>query len=351
MGGIVSGVGNLVGGVPVVGGLAQNVLGSVGGALPGGGAGGKGKGPAGGGGGARGAPGGGQPGRTPYFGAPGAPGGGGQNPMQGLDFTKQGAGESFYQQNQGAFTTPGMGERYSGNVMSRYGQGTPGVTNNAQTQFQSFQQNQPQLSQDLNPYYNNAIRRGNEDIRTNMAAKGAYGSSTADDQTREMVTNLRADQANREGQYGLQRAGELRGWQNTGGALASGADASSRGQSENERAWTGTVSDIANAGQGMQFGRLGQGFQTAAGAQGLQRQRGQDYFGNTMAMGNSMAGLMAPTYERMIQGDIDMMGNSVGLETGLGAEALNQDYRNTERFMSDMERTQAMAGGGKGKGK
>lgn len=345
MGGILSGVGNLVGQVPIVGGLAQGALGTVGGMFGGGGQ------PAGGYGAPSGYPGGyggyPAPGGSPYGG--GAPPAG--NPMQGLDFTKQGAGESFYGQNQSQYTAPGMGERYSANVMDRYGAGTPGVTNNAATQYSSFQQNQPNLSQNLDPYYNNAIRRGEEDIRTNMASKGAYGSSTADDQTRELVTNLRAEQANREGQYGLERAGELRNWQATGGALASGADSSSRGASDNERGWVSTLGDIAGAGQGMAMGRLGQGMNAATTAQGLQRNRGQDYFNNAATTGGAMAGIMGPAYESMISGDVDAMGNQIGLSTGLGAEALNQDYRNTERFMSDMERTQRMMGGGAGKGK
>lgn len=346
MGGILNTVGGIVGQVPIVGGLAQGALGTAGGILGGGG-----KGPQGG---AQ-QPGGYGQGRPGYNPNPNQGGYGQQpagNPMQGLDFTKQGAGESFYQQNQGAFKTPGMGENYSADVMNRYGGGnTPGVSNNAQSQYQSFQQNQPNLSANMDPFYNNAIRKGNEDIRTNMAAKGAYGSSTADDQTREMVTDLRSQQAREEAQYGLQRAGEMRGWQQTGGSLASAADASSRGQSENERAWTGTVGDIANAGQGMGMNRLGQGMNAATTAQGLQTGRGQNYFNNAMGMGDRMSGLMGQTYGNMLQGDQDAMGNSIGLATGLGAEALNQDYRNTERFMSDMERTQAMAGGGKGKGK
>jgi hypothetical protein len=331
-------IGSMLGGLPIVGGMFSGQQG--GGGYPGGGAssGSYGSGGYGAGGYAPGAtPG--YSGINPYAGQPGGQPGG-ANPMQGLDFTRQGAGESFYDATKSNYTTPGSGEAYSANVMDRYGNGsTPTVSNNAQGAYSQFQSSTPA---NIAPYYDNAIRQGNEDIRQTMASKGSYGSSFADDQSAEMVTNLRAQQAKDEAGYGLQRAG-------MSGQLAQGADASSRGVSDNERGWMGALGDIAFGGQGLGMSRLGQGQGAAGAAQDQQRTRGQDYFNNAMMTGDRFAGLMAPTYDAMIGGDVDLMGNQIGLATGLGTEAQNQDYRNTERFMSDMERTNAMMGGGGGK--
>jgi hypothetical protein len=73
----------------------------------------------------------------------------------------------------------------------------------------------PELQNDmgLDPYYANAQRQSIEGINQNLAARGAYGSSSADDQIKETIQNLNADRANREAAYNLQRSAENRAWE------------------------------------------------------------------------------------------------------------------------------------------
>jgi hypothetical protein len=164
----------------------------------------------------------------------------------------------------------GIGERVGAEIGNTYRPGeTPGVSNRADEFYQQFLSQMPDISADpgLEPYYANARRKASEDINRQMAARGMWGSSAAGDMIGEAMTNLGAEQANREAQYHLDRLAEQRGWQTTGGTLASSADSSSRGSAENERLWTGELADISRGAQELELSRAGENRQqTALGA-------------------------------------------------------------------------------------
>jgi hypothetical protein len=75
----------------------------------------------------------------------------------------------------------------------------------------------PELQNDagLGLYYDNAQRRATETINRTLGARGAYGSSAADDQIAESTVNLNAERANREADYNLKRSAENRAWEDT----------------------------------------------------------------------------------------------------------------------------------------
>jgi hypothetical protein len=161
----------------------------------------------------------------------------------------------------------GIGEDVGAAIGQTYRPGeTPGASNRADEFYQQFLPNMPDINSDpgLDPYYDNARRKAAEEINRNMAARGMWGSSAAGDLIGEANVNLGAEQANREAQYRLDRLAEQRNWQTTGGQLASSADTSSRGQSENERAWTGELADIAATAQGLELDRAGENRQQTA---------------------------------------------------------------------------------------
>jgi hypothetical protein len=147
-------------------------------------------------------------------------------------------------------TQPGMGENVSNAYLSAYAQnGTPTTSNNAQQAYTDFRNSQPA---NMDPYYNNAQRLSDNAINTQMAARGSYGSSNAIGVLSNADTNLRAQQAKDEAQYGLQRYGLQ-------GQLASGSDVSSLNQSNNERDWMNGLTDIGfkNQRESTARGQLG----------------------------------------------------------------------------------------------
>lgn len=205
----------------------------------------------------------------------------------GWDFSSPGVAEQWQQENQGRFLEPTQ-----------------------QSQF--FDETKGTLSQNLDPYYDNAKRRALETLNTQMASRGLFNSSAAIGAGNEAITNLEAEKANREGQYGLQRAGLL-------GNLAQGAD-------------TSTLSN------------LGMGMGAAQTAEEMRRQRGQDYLSNVMGMAIPTATMAGQAYNQMIGSDLDLMREAMMAELGLAGESQANQQRTDETARSDTERTAGLMG-------
>lgn len=149
-------------------------------------------------------------------------------------------------------TQPGTGEDVSASYLDYYGQnGTPTTSNNADQAYQDFRSSSPA---NMDPYYNNAQRLSDNAINTQMAARGSYGSSNAVGTLANADTNLRAQQAKDEAQYGLSRYG-------LEGTLASASDQSSGAQSQNDLNWMQGVSGLGFQNQKESTARGQLGFQ------------------------------------------------------------------------------------------
>ena len=200
----------------------------------------------------------------------------------------------------------GAGENYANSALNYYGAGnTPGTTQNTQQAYQQFQNSTPA---DTSSYYDNAVRQSNNDLNTQMAARGQYGSSNAVGQLSNADTNLRAQQANANAQYGLQRA-------STAGSLASGADASSATAANNQLAWTQGLGNLALQGQ-----EAGQN-------------RFQQNYDNTMGMANQISGLEGNSYNNEFNNDSSDMSNAINASTGANVQGYqnavdNSNYNN-----------------------
>lgn len=257
-------------------------------------------------------------------------------------YQAQGAGGQWWDQNQGQFQGPGQAESYFDQAMQDKQAQQPG-TNYAQQAYQDFAQGS---SPNLDPYYANAKRKLGEDLNQQFASRGAYGSSVALDRLAEGYTDLNAAQANREGDYALQRYG-------LGGQLGTGADSGTRANSQNDLSWTTGLGGLSQGAQGAQSNRLGQagqlamnadqtdinrlnsGMNAAATAEEARRQRGQDYFNNLSGSYASLAGMGQHNYDALFQDDAASLDAQLAMQTGLGAEYLSQAQRKEDQKRQD----------------
>jgi hypothetical protein len=167
-----------------------------------------------------------------------------------------------------------MGENYTASALQYYGEnGMPGRSGQVYDQFMSS------VPQDMSPYYDNAVNHAQNDINQQLAARGMYGSSAGIGQISNATTNLRAQQAKDNAQYGLNRA-------QLAGSLGSTAD-------QNQLAWTSGLGDLAFRGQAGQM------------------QRGQNVFQDQMMLSGQLAGMEGNAYDQMFNADQSNLDNSM----------------------------------------
>lgn len=286
----------------------------------------------------------------PYAGMRGmTPGGGLAQAPMGWDFTGPGVAEQFFQGQQQRWAQPGMatqfaqqatpqlgapgqGAQYWNQVQGRFNQPTA-----AEGAYQGFQGSTPA---DLAPFYEHAKRRTGADLNTALAAKGAFGSSAGGQMIGDAVSNLEAQRAQQEAQYGLQRAG-------LAGQLAQGADVQRLGQlglggrlagaagSEDLRR-TALAGQLAQGADAADLARLASGMGAAGAAQQARRARGRDYMSDVfnpaqMAMAQNQAQM-----NQMIADDQALMDAVIAMEMGMGREGLAQDRYQAAQHRADV---------------
>lgn len=248
---------------------------------------------------------------------------------EGLNFLKRGPAEQQWEDAKAKYNAgPTRTDAYADAMLKKYGEGFPGVSNRADEAYKQFLSSAPA---DLNPYYTNAKRMASEDIDKRLSARGLYGSSAADDAIREAMTNLSAEQANREADYGLRRSA-------LGGQLGSAADVSSRGASESERAWLDALRGVASGADTADLNYLNSGMTAAGEAQGAQTTRGQNMIHNALDLGDRFSGLMGDSYDKTIQGDQGLMSDAQNMRLGNATEQANQasqDYARNAATWND----------------
>lgn len=265
-----------------------------------------------------------QIGPTGGSGAAGGGGGGGVGPLEGLDMTKPGALEQYQKDTGGYFKQPTMSEMFAQGAIDKGG--GPGVSNRAEDAYQKFNGSTPA---NMDPYYANERRKAEENINRATAARGVYGSSAANDMLGEAFTNLGADQAKAEAQYGLQRGSLL-------GSLAQGADSSSAAGSRDRLNWTSALSSIANGADASGLSRVVSGANVAGAAQGAQTTRGQNAINNQLAIGDRESGIMGHGYDNIFGADMGLLKDIIGLNTGTGTEGYNQAANDATRNRMDV---------------
>ncbi len=234
--------------------------------------------------------------KSPYTSGPGITSGQSQDQLSSLNQSGPGQGESAYAENKGAYSGPSFGEVNNQGLVGQYSDpgNRPQTTNHSQDWYSQYTNSMPNIATDpgLDPYYNNAEKRSTEGINQAVAARGAYGSSAANDQISRGITDLEAEKANREADYNLRRLGEQRAWQGLGGQLANQSDNIAAGQSKDEQDWAALLSKMGLDASHLGLDRTNAGMDAAGNAQGFTRARGNDYFDQQMRMGDKMADLM-----------------------------------------------------------
>lgn len=242
-------------------------------------------------------------------------------------YTRPGVSEDYWNKNQGALSAPGQAENFFSQALGAYGN-RPAPTNNAQGAYNDFQSSAPQSTQ---PYFDNARRAYSDSMNSELASRGAYGSSAGLGILSRGLGDLSAQEARENAQYGLQRAG-------LGGQLASGADASERANSADSLGWLtgvgglGTMAQQAgnqrftagfNAAQGLDQGqltRLISGQNAATTAQDARRTRGRDMMDDLTKNYAGLAGMTQDEMDKLLQDDQALLDAQLAMFTGAGSE-------------------------------
>ena len=160
-------------------------------------------------------------------------------------------------------TKEGKGESYADSVIGYYAEhGIPMASNEAKVTLDKFRESQPQ---DLSPYYDYASKLTSAKIDNAMSSRGSYGSSNATGQIGAAEMALRAEEANANAKYGLDRYARE-------GELAGSSDTSSARANDLEFGWAKGLSELAFKSQ-------------AAG-----EDRNQHLFDNTFKVAEAKAG-------------------------------------------------------------
>lgn len=276
-----------------------------------------------------------------------------QTPKQNFtgDLSKAGYGESNYGQHQGQWAQPGALSSYWGQNQGKFNEkgpadqywaglagkwNAPNTSQNTQTAWDQFNKSVPA---NTDPYYDNAIRLATRDINRQSAAQGIYGGGTGLAPVNEAVTNLRAQQAKDNAQYGLSRAG-------LGGQLAQASDAASLGAQQGQLGWLTGMGNLGLGVQNADLGRILAGGQLAGQTQqgqlaGLNAEqaaalaaqqelsgRAQGFFENNLNMGQALSGPLQNIYMQSLAAQMGLTQQQMQMLLGYGSTAANQSANN-----------------------
>lgn len=271
---------------------------------------------------------------SPYGSGPGVQSGQTQPQLASVNQSGPGTGESYYGNNKQVWQSPSYGEVNAQGIANQYSDtnNRPAVSNNSQDWYSQYAGNMPSIASDpgLDPYYNNAEKRSTEAINQATAARGAYGSSAANDQISRGITDLEADKAQHEAQYNLQRLAEQRAWQSLGGNLAGQSDQNSLAQNQNEQGWAGLLGKLGLDASQFGLQRTNAGMDAAGNAQGMNRSRGNDYFNQQLAMGDRMSDLMRSIYLPALDNDASMMSDASSGNIATGNQTAANERQNSQ---------------------
>lgn len=272
-------------------------------------------------------------------------------------FDQPTASGGYWGQNQGKFGAPGQGDQYWNKVAGNLSD-HPKPTNDAAQAYQQFQGSAPA---NTDPYYSHAMDTATSKLNNQFGARGMYGSSAATNAIGESNANLLGQQALANANYGLNRG-------QVAGQLGSAADASSRGMSQDQLAWTQGLGNLAlgtqnadlqkllggaNVAQGVDQSGLSQllgGMGASQGAQTALRNRGNDYFSNVMGLAGPQAAAQQNLGLGALMNDQNLFDQQIQASLGYPRENLNQSLNGRASTESGIGNLFALFGGGKGGG-
>lgn len=265
----------------------------------------------------------------------GQPGQGGMtNSPQGWDFSSPGVAEQFWNNQQGAVTGGGRaGDYYDRAAPSFAG---PGQGEQYWNQVRG-RMNAPTASSKVNDagldaYYDRAAQKTQEQIRNQLAASGTLGSSIGDERVADAIAGLRAEQAMRQGEFGLRSAGQADQMNmaqlGLGGQLSNQAQQLGMGRNA-------MGMNLAGAADASDLSRFNAGMNASMAAQDARRTRGRDMYSDVYSPAAAMSGMVGDAMGDILANDQQYMDAAMAAELGLTREMLNQSYMKADRQKDD----------------
>lgn len=182
----------------------------------------------------------------------------------------------------------------------------------------------------LDPYYEQASKRAGQDINRALAAQGLLGSAFGANKMVDAQTQLSAEQANREADFGLQQRAQA-------AQAAQAADA-------NRLGFVGMAADLARGADASQLARAQTGFGLAQGADAAQLARlgllgnlgaqyDQGWLSNATGLGNLALGAQQAQLGRL----------GFGMDAAMGLD--NMDLSRAQAGQQAAAQAQALAQG------
>ena len=168
---------------------------------------------------------------------------------------------------------------------------------------------------DMSQYYSNAMEQATSEINQQMAARGLFGSSAAAGMIADATSNLAAERALKEAEYGLSRA-DLQG------KLSGQADSSDIESSKNQLQWLLGGSEVAGEASQASLNRLLAKAGVAKDGQILQEGRVQDMLGHVGGRAAEQAKLIADMSANEISNLIDLLESQTSLDLGMWKDKL-----------------------------
>lgn len=275
---------------------------------------------------------------NPYTSSPGLQPG---QAIPGMEWVSQATGPvagDYYNQNRSVWESPSSGEVNAQGIVNQFSDpnNRPQGTQNTQNFYDQYMGNMPNINSDpgYGEYFQHAKDRSAESINQTMAARGAYGSSAANDQISRAFSDLDAQQAEKEADYNLRRIGENRAWQSLGGSLAGQADQNSLANASQTKDWENMLGQLGLSASQLGLSRTNAGMDAANAATAEKRNAGQDMFNNQQGMGDRLSENTMKSLMQMLGMDSEFFDKLQSGNLAAGNQAAANEQTNNQNTLN-----------------
>jgi hypothetical protein len=250
----------------------------------------------------------------------------------GPGFMEQTQTGQFQEAMGGALQQPGMGEEQIRGSLGKFN-----MPSASEQQYAAAQEG----GAGLDPYYEQARKQTMASMDQALAARGAFGSSMGVGQIGQAMSQLGAEQANREADF-MQRAAQQSDAQKLarlglGGQLALG------GQRAGEQRFETGLQGAMGA-DAMAQAQFSTGANVAMATQAAKQGRIQDWLSNVMSTSGMGMEMVANALENSQGADREMLEKQIMYELGLTKEELNQLLSNQAQGRENLDQIMSAVG-------
>ncbi len=267
----------------------------------------------------------------------------------GMDLTKPGTGEQGATYGANRLFGAGPTDDFLMNLMTEGKEDIGTGTNLAEESYYDFKGlGGPGLDRDagLDPYYDRQRAEMQKAIDASFGARGMFGSSAATGTQADASMGLAAEQANREADWDIRRAGEERAWGMGQGTLGAAADASSRGNIGMDINKLMGLGNLGLGMGGMDISRITAGVNAGLGGQGAREGRLGDMFNRIFGVGSQQQNQALNQYNQMAGIDAALMGEQLGWGTGTAARGASAAAEQQKQATENVGQVMSLFSGG-----